>query len=163
MGANDEEIKRLNEEIKRKQKELESPFDNVGLAETPRPRGRPPKHITAVDGDAAKAAQETAHEQRMTEIVRPASDLTPEGMRDWGEKELHKLIPEALSRLKWNVKYGDNRDGNEAADKILKATGLSQKEASNFGKGGQIVINLNGAANDIKLPFLDRTTKKESK
>lgn len=161
MGEdNPKTLEQLETELEHKKRLLESPFAAVGIV-TNKPRGRPPKgFVPANAGDEAKANATVAHEQRMAEIVKPASDLSSEGMREWGEKELHKLIPEVVSNIKWDMKYGDSKARAEAGDKILKATGLAQKDVSNFGKGGSIVINLGGTnASSINLPFLQRNNE----
>lgn len=150
-------LEELERELAEKKRLIESPFAAVGLIER-KPRGRPPKGIaTHNSSDEAKAAAAIANEQRLAEIPVPASDLSPEGMREYGEKELHKLIPEAVARYSWNLKYGDERASTDIADKIFKATGIAQKEVSNFGKGGSIVINLGAGASGLNLPFMNNS------
>jgi hypothetical protein len=164
-----EEIKRIEAELKLKQKqlkqELESPFDNVGAANVTAAgllKGRPkPNKVTAVDGDNTATAMEAAFSQRMEDITRPASDLSPEGKREWAEKEIHGLLPEAVASLKWDIKFGDKAAMAQARKEIFQATGIDKREANNFGKGGQITINLGGVTGDIQLPFLRRQNNTE--
>lgn len=164
---NKEEIKKLEAELKQKQEELkqsfESPFSAVGASDVRADglkRNRPkPNHITAVDGESANAPHEIAHAQRMSDILRPPSDSSSESMREWAEREIHGLAPEALASLKWDIKHGDAKERAQARGEIFRAMGIDKREANNFGKGGQIVINLSGpsAAGDLQLPFLKRT------
>jgi hypothetical protein len=169
MEDNKEEIKRIEAELKLKQKrlkeELESPFDNVGAANVTAQglkRGRPkPSVISAVDGEAVNNIAEVAHSQRMQDIERPASNLSSEGTREWAEKEIHNLLPEAVASLKYDIKYGDAKARTDARKEIFAATGIDKREANSFGKGGQIVINLGAgaASGDIQLPFLRRNVE----
>lgn len=164
---NSDEVKRLEEELKKKKAELERPFDLVGQANVgqPRKRGRPPKDktVSMVDGESANDARFAAFNQRMEEIKRPASDSTPESMRDWAEKEIHNLLPEAVASLKWDIKYGDSKQRTEARDQILRATGVDKRDAANFGKGGQIVIQMGSESfQGINLPFLQRSSQAPS-
>lgn len=160
-------IKELEDELKLKQKQLESPFAVVGAGQSnPRPRGRPPgstnkpKYDAAIGGDESNAIQ-VAHSQRMAEITRPAPNSSPESVRDWAEKEIHNLLPEAVASLAWDIKYGDNKARTEARGEILRATGIDKKDAASFGKGGQIVINVAGATGGIQLPYLQRAPNSE--
>ena len=77
-------------------------------------------------------------------------------MRDWAEKEIHNLLPEAVASLAWDIKYGDAKARTEARGEILRATGIDKRDATNFGKGGQIVINVAGGNGGISLPWLQR-------
>ena len=160
MGTKEETIKQLEEDIKKKQKELESPFDIVGAATPTKPRGRPPKTATA---DASPDAAVIAHSQRMNEITRPPPNSSSESVRDWAEKEIHNLLPEAVASLAWDIKFGDAKARTEARGEILRATGIDKRDAANFGKGGQIVINVAGAANGISLPYLNRSNQEPAK
>lgn len=156
--AEEKTLAEVEAELELRKRMLESPFAAVGIV-TNKPRGRPPKghtvHNAPVDEDG-KSAAAIAHEQRMSEVTKPASDLSAEGMREWGEKEFHKLIPEAIGTIKWDLKYGDSKQRSDAADRVFKATGLAQKDVNNFGKGGSIVINLGAGADGIRLPFLQK-------
>lgn len=152
-------LKQLEADLERKKKELESPFAALGQS-TSRPRGRPPKVVQATEQDPNASPIEiakVAHSQRLAEIPRPPSNSSAESMRDWAEKEIHNLLPEAVASLAWDVKYGDSKARTEARGEILRATGIDKRDAANFGKGGQIVINVAGAANGISLPYLNRT------
>lgn len=154
----EETLEQLEAELARKKKELEAPFAALGQS-TSRPRGRPPKQVNVnSDPDASPIdIAKAAHSQRLAEIPRPPSNSSAEGMRDWAEKEIHNLLPEAVASLAWDIKYGDGKARTEARGEILRATGIDKRDATNFGKGGQIVINVAGAANGIALPYLQRT------
>lgn len=69
---------------------------------------------------------------------------TPEGLEgDAAEKyadgELIKLLPEAVGVIKRLLRYGDDKQQIDAADKVLRATGRSQREAA-AGAGAVIIL-----------------------
>jgi hypothetical protein len=158
-------IAELEAELKEKQRQLkekfESPFAEVSAAPVDAPkRGRPPKQ--EADPEATKSNAIAAYGQRMAGIKRPAPDSSSESVRDWAEKEIHNLLPEAVASLAWDIKYGDAKARTEARGEILRATGVDKRDATNFGKGGQIVINVGGANGGIALPWLQRTEPQPS-
>lgn len=145
-------IAELEADIERKKEEqrkaLESPFANVGNAVVKRGPGRPPKE--ELDFTTAEAA----HEQRLREIKRPAENTSKEEKREWFENELYDTLPDIAANIKWNIKFGDSKSRAEAETKALKILGLESKDIGNLGKGGQIVINMNGPANTLDIPLL---------
>lgn len=170
MDDKQKTIEELTKKIKEEEKKLaatktaalESPFTAIGnngpIAQPEkRPRGRPPK----IDSTDISDESRDAFSQRMSEIERPPPDSTPEQLREFGEKEIHKLIPEAVASLKRDIRYGNSKEMADARAEIFKATGIAIKDANNFGKGGQIVINF-GANQGITLPYLERTKKSNS-
>jgi hypothetical protein len=64
------------------------------------------------------------------------------------------VLPDIAANFKWDVKFGGSKERSEAGSKVLKALGLESKDVGNMGKGGQIVINMNGPANTLDLPLL---------
>ena len=139
------EIKAKKEE---QRKQFESPFVTVGNAVTKRGPGRPPKEeLNYTDAEAA-------NEQRMQRIKQLPDDATEEQHRDQFQKELYKMLPTVSANLSWDVNFGNSKERSEAGTKVLRALGLENKDIGNIGKGGQIVINMNGPANTLDLPLL---------
>lgn len=163
-------IEELQKEIKKKEKALkdketaalESPFAAVGgeaiATPIPRPRGRPPGSVNKVD-DTPVEVRQAEFNQRMSEIARPASDSSNGSMREWAEKEIHSLLPEAVASLKQDIKYGSAKERADARKEIFAATGVDKKQLNAFNNGGGITINFgaNGVPQGINLPFLQRT------
>lgn len=150
--SNAEDIATLEQEIKNKKAEqlkmLESPFAEVGNAVVKRGPGRPPAtELTYTDA-------EEAHEQRLKQIKRLPDTATEEESREHFNKELYSVLPDIAANLKWDVKFGSSKDRSEAGTKVMRALGLESKDVGNIGKGGQIVINMNGPANTLDLPWL---------
>ena len=142
------EEKELETKIKDMKKQLESPFAEVGNAVAKRGPGRPPKEeLQFTDAEAA-------HEQRLREIKKLPDTATEEETREWFQKELYNALPNVAANLKWASKFGDSKTRSEADTKIMRALGLESKDIGNIGKGGQIVINMNGPANTLDLPWL---------
>lgn len=142
------EEKELEERIKAMQKQLESPFAAIGNAVVKRGPGRPPKEeLQFTDAEAA-------YEQRLQQIKRLPNTATEEEVRAQFEKELYSVLPDVAANLKWDVKFGNSKDRSEAGTKVMRALGLESKDVGNIGKGGQIVINMNGPANTLDLPLL---------
>jgi hypothetical protein len=144
-----EELEAEIEEKKAQQlKQLQSPFATVGNAAVKRGPGRPPKaELTYEDG-------EEAHQQRMQQIKRLPDNATEEESREHFNKELYSVLPDIAANLKWDVKFGGSKERSEAGTKVMRALGLESKDVGNIGKGGQIVINMNGPANTLDLPLL---------
>lgn len=143
-----ETMEELEAEIAAKKKQLESPFATVGNAVVKRGPGRPPKE------ELQFTDAEMAHEERLKQIKRPPESATEEESREHFQKELYSVLPDIAANLKWDVKYGGTKDRSEAGSKVLRALGLENKDVGNVGKGGQIVINMNGPANTLDLPLL---------
>lgn len=144
-------IEELEAEIAAKKKQLESPFATVGNAVVKRGPGRPPKE------ELQFTEAEAAHEQRLQQIKRLPENATEEESRDAFQKELYSVLPDIAANLKWDVKYGGSKERSEAGSKVMRALGLESKDIGNVGKGGQIVINMNGPANTLDLPWLKPT------
>jgi hypothetical protein len=145
-------VEELEQEIAEKKaqqlKQLQSPFATVGNASTKRGPGRPPKQeLTYEDGAEA-------HEERLKQIKRLPENATEEESREHFNKELYSVLPDIAANLKWDVKFGGSKERSEAGTKVMRALGLESKDVGNIGKGGQIVINMNGPANTLDLPLL---------
>ncbi len=155
MSTDEAAIKALEAEIERKkaeQKKLyESPFANVGNAVVKRGPGRPP-NATNAPVDFSEA--EVAHEQRLQQIKRLPDNATEEQHRESFQAELYSVLPDVAANLKWDVKFGGSKERSEAGTKVMRALGLESKDIGNLGKGGQIVINMNGPANTLDIPML---------
>lgn len=151
MSTEAQTIEELEAEIAAKKKQLESPFATVGNAVVKRGPGRPPGSVNAPPEfeEATKA-----HEQRLNEIRKLPENATEEESREHFQKELYSVLPDIAANLKWDVKYGGTKDRSEAGSKVMRALGLESKDVGNIGKGGQIVINMNGPANTLDLPWL---------
>ena len=147
-------VAELEAEIARKKAEqlklLNSPFAEVGNAVTKRGPGRPPNSILAFSTEDA----EEAHTQRLQQIKRLPENATEEESREHFNKELYSVLPDIAANLKWDVKFGGSKERSEAGTKVMRALGLESKDIGNVGKGGQIVINMNGPANTLDLPWL---------
>jgi hypothetical protein len=155
----DKTIAEIEAELAIKRKALESPFAAVGNVKPGPRRGRPPKIESAI---GENVSEEVAFSQRMQGITRPPPNSSSESVRDWAEKEIHNLLPEAVASLAWDIRYGDSKARTEARGEILRATGIDKKDAASFGRGGQIVIQVNGnATGDLALPYLQRTSTEQ--
>lgn len=153
MASNAQTIEELEAEIEAKKKQLESPFANVGNAVVKRGPGRPPKE------ELQFSEAEAAHEQRLQQIKRLPENATEEESREAFQKELYSVLPDIAANLKWDIKFGGTKDRSEAGSKVLRALGLESKDVGNIGKGGQIVINMNGPANTLDIPLLKPVMK----
>lgn len=156
--ADADEIKKLEAEIEAKKAEqrkaFESPFASVGNAVVKRGPGRPPGSTnTPIEFEAAEAA----HEQRLGLIKRLPENATEEEQRDAFQKEIYTILPDIAANIKWDVKFGGSKERSEAGTKALRILGLENKELGSIGKGGQIVINMNGPANTLDIPMLKPT------
>lgn len=153
MAQTIEELEQEIEEKKAQQlKQLQSPFATVGNAAVKRGPGRPPKEALTYEDGAE------AHEERLKQIKRLPENATEEESREHFNKELYSVLPDIAANLKWDVKFGGSKERSEAGTKVMRALGLESKDVGNIGKGGQIVINMNGPANTLDLPLL-RTAK----
>lgn len=153
MASNAQTIEELEAEIAAKKKQLESPFAEVGNAVVKRGPGRPPGSTNAQpDFEEATAA----HEQRLQQIKRLPENATEEESREHFQKEIYSILPDIAANIKWNVKFGGSKERADAETKALRILGLENKDIGNIGKGGQIIINMNGSANTLDIPMLKR-------
>lgn len=162
------QIARRKAETDAKRAALESPFVPVGAApaaERKRGPGRPPGSVNKPKvetplSDDGEDSRIVAHKQKLNEVSRPPSNSSAESMREWADQEVHKLIPDAMASLAWDTRYGDQKARAEARAEVFRMAGIDRKDAGQFVKGGQIVINLGadgmGANQGINLPFLQR-------
>ena len=150
--ATEEEIKKLEQDIAAKKdaqkKQLESPFATVGNAVVNKGPGRPAKQ------ELNFTEAEVAHEQRLNQIKKLPENATEEQHREAFQAELYSVLPDVAANLKWDIKFGGSKERSEAGTKVMRALGLESKDVGNIGKGGQIVINMNGPANTLDLPLL---------
>lgn len=79
----------------------------------------------------------------------------------WSQEKLQELLPEAVSSLAWDMRYGTPKQRSEAADRVLKANGLDRTEARNQQTGGLIILQL--GAGESQIPWLSRVSPKPPK
>ena len=73
----------------------------------------------------------------------------------WAQEKMVELLPEAVANISWNLRYGTDKQRDEATDRVLRANGMDRKDAGSGGSHGLIVLNLGtGAVQDV--PWLQR-------
>lgn len=82
------------------------------------------------------------YEARKAFLKTPdVAKMTPEEAKDYVTKRLDSLAPEALSRIEYNLKLGDEDASTKAAYEILDRTGFGRKDGGGL-PGAPIIIQL---------------------
>lgn len=90
-------------------------------------------------------------------ITQPEGDAATE----WSKQKLQNMLPEAVARIQWDLRYGSDKAQSEAAMKVLAANGMDKREAAASRNTPTIVVNI--GTGDSKAPWLERLKKTESK
>lgn len=85
------------------------------------------------------------YEARRAFLKTPdVSKLSQEEAKDWVNKKLDSLAPEAVSRIEYALKLGDDDVSLKAAYEILDRTGFGRKDGGGL-PGAPIIIQVAGA------------------
>jgi len=99
---------------------------------------------------------ETRRKARLKAVEFPETPLEGGAAEEWADKEIIKLLPEAVAELKFNLRYGDDQQREKAADKILAATGRGKKESGGGGAIFNVVVGAGSIPGAPPVPFLQR-------
>lgn len=77
-------------------------------------------------------------------------------IKQWADRKAVEMLPQAMAEINFQLKYGSDKQRQEAADRILDMHGLRKREAQ-AGNHATIVLNLGGEALAAKLPWLSRS------
>lgn len=106
-----------------------------------------------LDEVAAATPQDLALNHRNV-LARVPKGLKGEEAVKWSQDKMVELLPEAVANITWNLRYGTDRQRDEATDRVLRANGMDKKDASATSTSGLIVLNLGSA--DASVPWLQR-------
>lgn len=99
------------------------------------------------EGEEAKAAAATSLAKRVGKwAARSALMKTPSGLsgaeaEEWADKNLNEALPEAVAELRYQLRYGDDKQRMDAARDVLDATGKRRKDGGVSG-GATIIVNV---------------------
>ena len=99
--------------------------------------------------------------KRKSLAMVPEAPMNDEQSVEWSKGKLARLLPEAVSVLAWDLRYGTEKVRTEAANKIMAANGVDKREASQGREQPTIVVNI--GTGDSKAPWLERLKKPENK
>lgn len=90
--------------------------------------------------------------------LKPAdtSKMTPEESKDYVQKKLESLAPEAVARIEYDLKLGDDEASKKAAYEILDRTGFGRKDGGSLPGAPIIIVNnaSDGTTTAYKPAFL---------
>jgi hypothetical protein len=71
---------------------------------------------------------------------------TPMGLKgadaeEWADAQLNEALPEAVAELRFQLKYGDDKQRMDAARDVLDATGKRRRDGG-AGGGATIIVNV---------------------
>lgn len=118
------------------------------------------EELKAVPVDLDLDALAAIPEQDKPFAARSALAKLPDGLKGeealkWSQEKLVELLPEAVANVTWNLRYGTDKQRDEATDRVLKANGLDKKDAN--ATVGQNYIVLQMGAQDNSIPWLARS------
>ena len=107
-----------------------------------------------IDENAPKDMK-AAHELWLARIKAGKVPLVKsnEEALQWSQDRLVKLLPEAVSELQHQLRYGNEKARSAAVETILRANGVAQKDAA-AGTTPTILISLGESSSTV--PFLQR-------
>lgn len=77
----------------------------------------------------------------------------------WAESKLVDLLPEAVTNVAWELRFGTDKQRSEATDRVLRANGMDRREAKDAAQSGLIVLNL--STQNENIPWLQRLAPKK--
>lgn len=141
--------RRLAEEVKppRKRKARET-----ALVAPPSLGPSVPEHL--------KAAHDS-HQYKMGLVGGlSVSEKADADIKAWADRKAVEMLPAAMAEINFALKFGNDKQRQEAADRVLDMHGLRKREAQ-AGNHATIVLNLGGDKGVLEkqLPWLSRTDK----
>lgn len=100
-----------------------------------------------------------AHEMKLAQIGGQDISRKPDAdIKQWADRQGLEALPEAIAELRFNLRYGTDKQRETAMMAVLDMHGLRKREAA-AGNHATIVLNLGGdkAALAQKLPWLSRS------
>lgn len=110
----------------------------------------------------AKMEPAQAAQMQRLQLAGVPKNLKPEDAKRWAELKLQEMLPEAVSSLLWDMRYGTDKQRAEATDKVMRANGMDKRDAGT-GVGGTIILNFGGGDGKVVdggIPWLKRTMPK---
>lgn len=103
------------------------------------------------------APEELAYIKRKSLARLPETPLTDDEATELAKSRLTQMLPEAIARIQWDLRYGSDKAQSEAAQKVLAANGMDKREAAITRATPQIIVNI--GTGDTKAPWLERLKK----
>jgi hypothetical protein len=123
----------------------------------PAGEGTEEKRLATVEADAEQDAKfDVVRRKVRAKMVEQPSEEAAQGgeaAEGWADSKLVRLLPLAVAEVEYQLNYGDDKQRMEAADRVLKATGRSTREAG-IGGGQTIVLNISSS----ELPWGRKAT-----
>ena len=100
-----------------------------------------------------------AHEMKLAQIGgQDISRKSDADIKQWADRQGLEALPEAIAELRFNLRYGTDKQRETAMMAVLDMHGLRKREAA-AGNHATIVLNLGGDKASLaqKLPWLSRS------
>lgn len=136
------------------------------------------KEARAEFGDLGAESQEIARDEQLEKMSRAigkyearkaylkqpdTAAMTAEEAKNYVQQKLDALTPEAIARIEFNLKLGDDQAADRAAYEILDRTGFGKKDGGTPGGAPIIIVQQNapdGTMTQYRPSFLTVDGKK---
>lgn len=107
--------------------------------------------------DAMEANPLEALAEQQATLVQIPKGLKGDEAVKWSQEKMMELLPQAVAKVAWRLRYGTEKQQDEATDKVLRANGMDRRDTNNGqGQQGLIVLNIGTDAAVQNIPWLQR-------